>query len=86
MRKAMATLEPSISAMQRAIAGALGKHWRLFMFEGVLMVILGILAIAASYSGSQRRELPSFTLVLTALFITEGIFQIIGSLAYRDIT
>ena len=43
----MATLEPSLNDMQRAIEGALSKHWRLLLFEGVLMVILGILAIAA---------------------------------------
>ncbi|MGA7323015.1 MAG: HdeD family acid-resistance protein [Rhodomicrobium sp.] len=132
----MATLEPSLSVMQRAIADALRKHWRLLMFEGVLMLILGILAIAAPVTATfavdifigwlflisgvmglvalfSARDIAAFlwtlvtaalsvaagiilvskpaegaaslSLVLTALFIAEGVFQIAGSLAYRDI-
>lgn len=132
----MATLRPILTGMQRAIADALGKHWRLLMFEGVLMVILGILAIAAPVTATlavdifigwlflisgvmglvalfSARDIAAFlwtlvtaalsvaagvilvskpaegaaslTLVLTALFITEGVFQIAGFFAYRDV-
>jgi len=132
----MVTLEPGLSVMQRAIADALRKHWRLLMFEGVLMVILGILAIAAPVTATlavdifigwlflisgvmglvalfSARDIAAFlwtlvtaalsvaagiilvskpaegaaslTLVLTALFIAEGVFQIAGSFAYRDV-
>ncbi len=132
----MVTLEPGLNVMQRAIADALRKHWRLLLFEGVLMVILGILAIAAPVTATlavdifigwlflisgvmglvalfSARDIAAFlwtlvtaalsvaagiilvskpaegaaslTLVLTALFIAEGVFQIAGSFAYRDV-
>lgn len=130
----MATFEPGMNDMQRAIADALGKHWRLLLVEGVLMVILGILAIAVPAAATlvvdifigwlflisgiigliamfSARDIAAFswtlltaalsvvagiiliwkpvegamtlTLVLTALFIAEGVFQIVGSVAYR---
>jgi uncharacterized membrane protein HdeD (DUF308 family) len=33
--------------MQRAVRDAFGAHWRLMMFQGVVMIILGVLAVAA---------------------------------------
>jgi uncharacterized membrane protein HdeD (DUF308 family) len=132
----MSTVEPSMNDIQRAIADALGKHWRLLLVEGVLLVILGILAIAVPAAATlavdifvgwlfliggivglialfSARDIAAFlwtlltaalslvagiiliwkpvegamtlTLVLTALFIAEGVFQVIGSLAYRDV-
>ena len=38
---------PDLSDMQRAVRDAFGAHWRLMMFQGVVMIILGILAVAA---------------------------------------
>ena len=38
---------PNLSDMQRAVRDAFGAHWRLMMFQGVVMIILGILAVAA---------------------------------------
>jgi hypothetical protein len=32
--------------MRRAISVSLGAHWRLFLFEGAVIIILGILAVA----------------------------------------
>jgi uncharacterized membrane protein HdeD (DUF308 family) len=132
----MSTVEPGLNDIQRAIADALGKHWRLLLVEGVLLVILGILAIAVPAAATlavdifvgwlfliggiiglialfSARDIAAFlwtlltaalslvagiiliwkpvegamtlTLVLTALFIAEGVFQVIGSLAYRDV-
>ncbi|HEY8071384.1 MAG TPA: HdeD family acid-resistance protein [Methylocystis sp.] len=37
----------SLSDMQRAIRDAYGAHWRLMMFQGVVMIILGVIAVAA---------------------------------------
>lgn len=37
----------TLSDMQRAVRGAFGAHWRLMMFQGVVMIILGVLAVAA---------------------------------------
>jgi len=33
--------------MQRAMQDAFRVHWRLMMFQGVIMIILGALAVAA---------------------------------------
>ncbi len=120
---------------ERAIRDALGAHWRLFLFEGAILIILGILAIAAPavatlavdiyigwlfliagivgfFTVFPAREIASFlwslipavlsmavgalllwkpaegalslTVLLIALFIVEGVFQVVTSIAYRD--
>ena len=125
----------NVSEMQDALKDALKTHWKLFLFQGVVMVILGILAVAWPavatlavdiyigwlflISGTvglvamfSARDVPAFlwtlltaalamavgvlliwkpaegaeslTIVLTAFFIAEGVFQIAGSFAYRD--
>jgi uncharacterized membrane protein HdeD (DUF308 family) len=125
----------NVSEMQDALKDALKTHWKLFLFQGVVMVILGILAVAWPavatlavdiYIGwlflisgivglvamFSARDVPAFlwtlltaalamavgvlliwkpaegaeslTIVLTAFFIAEGVFQIAGSFAYRD--
>jgi uncharacterized membrane protein HdeD (DUF308 family) len=132
----MATLNPLRSAMQHAISEALSTHWRLLLFQGVIMLLLGILAFLAPVAATiaadifigwlflisgvvglvavfSAKDIPAFlwslitaalsvtagvlliwkpvegaltlTLLLTALFITEGIFQIAASIAYRHV-
>jgi uncharacterized membrane protein HdeD (DUF308 family) len=124
-----------VSEMQDALKDALKTHWKLFLFQGVVMVILGVLAVVWPavatlavdiyigwlflISGTvglvamfSARDVPAFfwtlltaalamavgvlliwkpaagveslTIVLTAFFIAEGVFQIAGSFAYRD--
>lgn len=132
----MTLFNPGQSAMQHSIRDALKLHWRLFMFQGVIMIILGILAIAAPpvatlvvdlYIGwlflisgvvglvamFSVRDIPAFlwtlvtaalslalgvlliwkpaagalslTVLLTAFFIAEGVFQTVTSIAYREV-
>ena len=132
----MASLKSDRSNMQRAISDALGAHWRLFLFQGVVMIILGVLAVAVPvaatiavdiYFGAlllisgivglvamlSAKDIPAFlwglitaavsaaagalliwkpvegalslTMLLTAFFIVEGVFQIVTSVAYRDV-
>jgi len=122
--------------MERAIREALGAHWRLFMVQGVVMIVLGVLAVLAPVAATiaidiyigwlllisgivglvamfSAKNLPAFlwtlitaalslavgallvwrpiegalslTILLTAFFIAEGIFQIVASVAYRDV-
>jgi uncharacterized membrane protein HdeD (DUF308 family) len=135
MERKMTTANPSLFEMQRAISETLRAHWRLFLAQGVIMIILGILAVAAPvwatfavdiYVGwlflisgviglvamFSARNFPGFlwtfatallfvvvgglllskpaegalslTIVLTAFFIVEGIFQAVAALIYRD--
>ncbi|MGC1180521.1 MAG: HdeD family acid-resistance protein [Methyloceanibacter sp.] len=130
----MSSSNPTLSDMQHAVRDTLRVHWRLFLAQGVIMVILGILAIAWPgiatiavdvYVGwlfllsgivglvtmFLAKDVPAFlwtlltaalslivgvlllwhpaegavslTLVLTAFFIVEGIFQIAASISYR---
>ena len=132
----MASLNPDQTEMQRAINGALKAHWRLFLVQGVVMIILGIAAIVLPVAATIAVDLfvgwlfliagivglvalfsagniPAFlwnlitaalavavgvlllwkpvqgavslTLVLTAFFIVEGVFQVVTSIAYRDV-
>ena len=131
----MSTANPSLFATQRGISETLRTHWRLFLFQGAIMIGLGALAIAAPVwatlavdvyvgwlfliSGAvglvamfSARSVPGFlwtfvtallsvavgalllwrpiegvlslTIVLTAFFIVEGIFQAAAALIYRD--
>jgi uncharacterized membrane protein HdeD (DUF308 family) len=131
----MTTANPTFVEMQRTIGDTLRAHWRLYVFQGVLMIILGVLAVAAPafatltvdiYVGwlflisgvlgliamFSARNVPGFlwtlvtallsivaggallwkpaegavslTIVLTAFFIVEGIFQAVAALFYRD--
>jgi uncharacterized membrane protein HdeD (DUF308 family) len=132
----MAAVDPNLSAMQHAIRDAMATHWRLFLFQGVVMIILGVLAVALPMAATLAIELfvgwlflisgiiglvalfsvhdaPAFlwglvtaalsvaagvmliwnpvagalslTLVLVALFIAEGVFQIATSMGYRHV-
>jgi len=132
----MASHNPGQNDTQRAVSDALGAHWKLFMFQGVTMIILGVLAIAAPavatlavdiYFGwlflisgiiglvamFSAKNIPGFlwslvnavlaagvgamliwkpvegalslTLVLAAFFAVEGVFQIVASIANRDV-
>jgi uncharacterized membrane protein HdeD (DUF308 family) len=132
----MDPLNPVRSIMQNAISEALRTHWRLLMFQGAVMVLLGVLAFAAPVAATiavdifvgwlflisgvvglvavfSAKDIPAFlwsfvtaalsvtagvlliwrpvegaltlTLLLTALFFTEGVFQIAASIAYRHV-
>jgi uncharacterized membrane protein HdeD (DUF308 family) len=132
----MSSVNPTLSDMQSAVREALRVHWRLFLTQGVIMVILGILAVVWPglatlavdvYVGwlflisgivglvamFSAEDVPAFlwtlitaalslivgvlllwkpvegavslTLVLTAFFIAEGVFQIAGSISYRNV-
>jgi uncharacterized membrane protein HdeD (DUF308 family) len=122
--------------MQRAVKDTVRLHWQLFLTQGVIMVVLGILAViwpqistiavdvyigwlfllsgvAGLVTMVLGQNVPAFlwslltaalslfvgilllwhpvegavslTLVLIALFIVEGVFQIAASLSYRDV-
>jgi uncharacterized membrane protein HdeD (DUF308 family) len=126
----------TLSDMQRAVRDTLRANWQLFLIQGVIMFILGILAIAwpgkstiavdvyigwlflfSGFVGLAAMvfadDAPAFlwtlltaalslivgvlllwhpaegavslTLVLTAFFVVEGIFQIAASISYRDV-
>jgi uncharacterized membrane protein HdeD (DUF308 family) len=42
---AMSTNQPDVQGIQRAIANALHQHWKLYLAEGIVLLILGFIAI-----------------------------------------
>ena len=132
----MTSTSPHVTSMPSAVRDALRAHWKLFLFQGVVMIILGVIAVAmpaaatvaidiyvgwlfllsgivglvAMFSAGNLSTLLwtlvtallsvvvgvmliwqpvagafSLTLVLTAFFIAEGIFQTVSSFSYRDV-
>jgi uncharacterized membrane protein HdeD (DUF308 family) len=55
----MSSNQPDIQGNQRAVANALHQHWKLYLAEGVLLLILGLIAIVIP---------PLATLAVTILF------------------
>ncbi len=55
----MSSTQPNIAGMQRVVTNALHRHWKLYLFEGILLLSLGILAIILP---------PLATLAVTILF------------------
>jgi uncharacterized membrane protein HdeD (DUF308 family) len=43
----MATTNSEIEQMRAQVAGAVSRHWGLFLFEGIVLLILGTLAVLA---------------------------------------
>src|SRR5665647_306131 len=56
---AMSTDQADITGFQRAVAGALHKHWMLYLIEGIVLLVLGVTAIVIP---------PLATLAVTILF------------------
>jgi hypothetical protein len=47
-RTPMASTNPNISDMQRAVKDTVHLHWQIFLTQGVIMVVLGVLAVRRS--------------------------------------
>ena len=37
--------QPNIEQIQRAVASSLHEHWKMFLVEGIVLVVLGLIAI-----------------------------------------
>lgn len=132
----MPSMSPNITAMPSTVRDALRAHWKMFLCQGVVMIILGIIAVVAPAAATVAIDIYvgwllllsgivglvavfsagsvstflwtlvtallsivvgamligrpvagafSLTLVLTAFFIAEGIFQTVSSFTYRDV-
>jgi uncharacterized membrane protein HdeD (DUF308 family) len=55
----MSTNRPDLEGVQRAVVTALHQHWKLYLAEGIVLVILGLLAVVVP---------PIATLAVTILF------------------
>lgn len=132
----MSTSEPTLSDIRRSVRDTVRLHWSLFLAQGVIITILGILAVVWPQISTTAVDVyvgvlfllagatgfglmlfaptvssflwslltaalsllvgilllwhpvegvVSLTLLLIAFFIVEGIFQIAGSINYREV-
>ena len=69
---------PNIAEYQRDITNALHRHWKLYLFEGILLIVLGILAILLPPLATL-----AVTIVLGWLFLLSGIMGLYTSFMLR---
>jgi uncharacterized membrane protein HdeD (DUF308 family) len=69
---------PNLDNVRRRLAGAFHAHWKLFLIEGVVMMALGLLAIAIPEVASL-----AITIFIGWLFFIGGIFRTVSLLQHR---
>ena len=75
----MSTNQPDIAEFQRAVANSLHEHWKLYLAEGIVLVVLGVVAILVP---------PIATLAVTILFgwlfLVSGVIGLITTFWMRQ--
>ena len=70
----------SLSEMQSAVRKAIGLHWRLFLFHGVALIVLGVLAVAAPVVATVAVEI-----FVGWLFLIGGIVGLVAIFSSHDV-
>jgi uncharacterized membrane protein HdeD (DUF308 family) len=74
----MSTTSSGMSQFQSAISQAVREHWKLFLVEGIILVILGILAIIIPPLATI-----GITIFIGWLFLISGIAGLITTFGAR---
>jgi uncharacterized membrane protein HdeD (DUF308 family) len=69
---------PELDEVRRRLAEAMHAHWKFFLAEGILMLVLGLLAIAVPEVASL-----AITILIGWLFFIGGIFRTLSLLRHR---
>ena len=69
---------PDLDGIRHRFAGAIHAHWKLFLAEGIVMVVLGLLAIAVPEVASL-----AITIFIGWLFFVGGSFRTISVVQHR---
>jgi uncharacterized membrane protein HdeD (DUF308 family) len=71
---------PDLDDVRRVLAGAIHAHWKLFLAEGIVMMVLGLLAIAVP-------EVASLAIAIFVgwLFFIGGIFRTFSVVQHRNL-
>ncbi len=75
----MSTDQADIAKFQRAVANALHEHWKLYLTEGILLLILGVVAILVPPIATL-----AVTIVLGWLFLISGFMGLITTFGMRQ--
>jgi uncharacterized membrane protein HdeD (DUF308 family) len=76
----MTTVNPNFVEAQRAISETLRAHWRLFLFQGVIMIVLGVLAVAAPVLATIAVDI-----YVGWLFLISGIIGLVAMFSARNV-
>jgi uncharacterized membrane protein HdeD (DUF308 family) len=71
--------QPNIDKIQRAVAASLHEHWVMFLIEGIVLVVLGLLAIALPPIATLAVDF-----LLGWLFLVSGIVGLIATFWMRQ--
>jgi uncharacterized membrane protein HdeD (DUF308 family) len=74
----MATIDPDVARVQRAVAGVLHEHWILFLIEGVVLIVLGATAIALPPLATIAA-----TVIIGWLFLVSGVMGLLTTFWMR---
>jgi len=75
----MSSNQPDIKGFQRAVANALHQHWKLYLAEGVLLLVLGFIAIVIPPLATL-----AVTILLGWLFLVSGVMGLITTFWMRN--
>jgi uncharacterized membrane protein HdeD (DUF308 family) len=75
----MSTNQPDIKSFQRAVANALHAHWKLYLVEGVVLLVLGVAAVAIPPLATL-----AVTILLGWLFLLSGVMGLITTFWMRQ--
>jgi uncharacterized membrane protein HdeD (DUF308 family) len=74
----MSANQPDVAGIHRAVANALHRHWRLYLGEGIVLVILGFIAILVPPIATL-----AVTIVLGWLFLISGVIGLYTTFMLR---
>jgi uncharacterized membrane protein HdeD (DUF308 family) len=75
----MSTNQPDIAKFQRAVTNALHAHWKLYLTEGVVLVVLGVIAILLPPIATL-----AVTILLGWLFLVSGVVGLFTTFRLRQ--
>ena len=75
----MSTGQPDIAKIQSAVANALHEHWKLYLAEGIALVVLGVIAILIPPIATL-----AVTIVLGWLFLVSGVIGLFTTFWMRQ--
>ena len=75
----MSMNKPDVGQIQRAIATSLREHWRLFLVEGIILIILGLAAVVIPPIATLAVEI-----LYGWLFLISGIVGLITTFRMRQ--
>lgn len=75
----MSTNQPDIAKFQRAVANALHAHWKLYLTEGIVLVVLGAVAILVPPIATL-----AVTILLGWLFLVSGVMGLFTTFWMRQ--